>query len=283
MKIIICILLSALFAVSLVCGLGQLPFKNAILLDEGVSTPFAIDLNDSSQVTGDINVSLVTGEFNWIGYSSKTSINVNDVIFYQADESSLGYQDAKTNGWISGLNESVGTSVGIEATTLELYRAYWIDSTSAVKMTFPNVGGSNTSTATNISWSNLILDNGTNRLGIIEAGDEGWIDRFISYWDATEGIFGSIYVPQGGPPPEPLSDKIHLNTWEGMVILSNKPNIYLLFENKTIPPQNIIVRYDDKTAIIPQNHIERFDDGTIEISVPKNIFMRFFRWIARLA
>jgi len=47
-------------------------------------------------------------------------------------------------------------------------------------------------------------------------------------------------------------------------------------------PQNIIVRYNDQTATIPEDYIERFDDGNIEISVPKNIFKRFYRWIKSL-
>ena len=277
-KLMICILLSALFAVSLVSGLGQLPFKNAILLDEGVFNDFGIRLNDSFEVTGDINVSLVNDTLgnknrNFFGYSSKTSINVDDVIFYKQDGTSLDYQDAKTNNWIVAINESNEGVEGDEATTLNEYRTYWVKSFLAVNMTFPNVGGSNISVS--IPHGDLLFYNGTDYLFTVDAGTNGWIDTNIRYWEPTGGNSGTFRIIP--------TTKANLDTWLGHIIFSFKPTIYLLFENKTTPPQNIIVRYDDKTAVIPQNHIERFDDGTIEITVPKNIFMRFFRWIEKLA
>ena len=246
---LIIILLSALIAVSLV---SAIEFKNAILLEPDW-TFFGIRLNNSFEVTGDINKSLYnssTGLLNVIGYSSKTPINVDDVIFYKQDGSSLGYQDAKANNWIEGINETISISpieieVGDEVNTLVEYGAYCIKSYLSVNMTFPDVGGSNTSTATNISYNNLLVYNGTNYLNLFDAHDEGWIAEDIFYRE--NGETKRMYVPRGLEPP---ADKNHLNTWEGYYILSKKPNIYLLFENKTIPPPNkmIVQLKRDETA-----------------------------------
>ena len=276
MKKIILILLSALIAVSMVSGLEQLPFKNAILLEEGLNS-FGIRLNDSFEVTSDINVSLTnsstTSAYTMIGYSSKKSISVDDVIFYKQDGSSLTYQDAKANNWIEGINVSIGGNVGDEATSLEEYEAYWVKSFLAVNMTLPNVGGSNTSGT--IARDDLLFYNGTDYLYMLDAEsvEHGWVDS-PAVWDNLVG--------RGHQDFDFLSSGDNLNTWQGYVIFSHRPNIYLLFENKTIPPQNIIVRYEDDTATIPENYIERFDDGSIEITVPKNIFKRIYRWIANL-
>ncbi len=227
-KIYIIGLLALLLMIGMVGSVSAIRFKNAILLDELVFNDFGIRLNDSFEVTGDINVSLVNNtdngfNYNFFGYSSKNSINVNDVIFYKEDGSSLGYQDAKTNGWIEGINLSTGNIPLGEATTLTEYGGYWVRSFLAVNMTFPNVGGSNTSRT--ILMDDLLFFNGTDYLNMSEAESASWVD-FPKIWDA-EPLFGSQNF-------DALILGDDMPTWDGYIIFTFKPNIYLLFENKTL-------------------------------------------------
>ena len=224
------ILIIVCLIVLLSVGVSGIRFKNAVLLDEDVFTDFGVRLNDSFEVTGDINVSLVNNSdnsknYNFIGYSSKTSINVDDVIFYKQDGISNTYQNAKTNGWIEGINLSSEGVVGNEATTLTEYGAYWVRSFLAVNMTFPNVGGSNTSSV--LKYNDILFFNGTDYLNITDAGigSANWIDQGIQFWSPT-GIFGGSF--------DNINQGDNLNTWTGYVIFSFKPNIFLLFENKTL-------------------------------------------------
>lgn len=270
----ILILLSALIAVSLV---SAIEFKNAILLDEGVFNDFGIRLNDSFEVTGDINISLFncsagTGEgiLNFIGYSSSKSINVDDVIFYKQDGSSLGYQDAKTNNWIEGINESIeGFDVGDEATTLIEYGTYWVRSFLAVNMTFPNVGGSNSSET--IAYDDLLLYNGTDYLNMVNAGSEGWIQSTIQTWSFDSfGRTCPIMQVQ-------LIITGNLITWKGYLIFSNKPNIFLLFENTTITPDTFLIRLQTATSsdeiIIELKEDTKFGDLVKAIKILWRIYI----------
>ncbi len=236
------ILIGMLFVLSVLSiGIveGLTYFKNAILLDEGINT-FGIRLNDSFEVTEDINVTLLNDTPslapNLLGYSSKTNINVDDVIFYKQDGSSLGYQDAKSNNWIEGINLSTEGITGEEATILTEYNGYWITSALAVKVKFPNIGGSNVSKSTNISYKDVLLYNGTNYLNITSAKIEGWINsEIIIYWDdSANGFSNAVCALTGRGAPSPNCNKIHFNTWEGYIITTLKPNIHMLFENKTI-------------------------------------------------
>ena len=275
------ILLSALLAVSLV---SAITFKNAILLQKDTFNDFGIRLNDSFEVTGDINISLfnrsktapISGIGNDIGYSSKTSINLNDLVFYKEDGSQSDYQDAITNEWILSIRQFNFTkedgTFGVcdpliesgatacpewDKDTLDEYDSVWLTSYLAVKMKFPNVGGSNSSTLTNLSYSNITFYNGTNFLGITDALTEGWwgdptastnLD-FIEFFNEPDDIEKFVCLGTGGDFDIDCI-KTELNTWGGYRIYTNKSNIYLLFENKTIPPPNkmIVQLKRDETA-----------------------------------
>ena len=229
-KKIILVLLSALLAVSLVSGIE---FKNAILLNETGFTPFAINLNDSLQVTGDINVSLIAGT-NFIGYSSKNSINVNDVIVYNATDDSKSYQDAITAGWFDGINTSIGTTTGKEATTLSKYGAYWTTSITATKLQFTGVGGSDITQS--INYIDLLFYNGSTYLNGTDVANAGWlVTSLITTFEDND--FKSVCEKTGIGG----CDFTVLNTWQGYTINTQKPNIYLLFENKTIPPPDTLI------------------------------------------
>ena len=234
MKLIICILLSALFAVSLV---SAIQFKNAILLDEGFNT-FSF-YNSSCNTLNSFNISLVNDtnnadNLNFFGYSSDSSTNVEDIIFYKEDGTSDTYQNAKDNGWIISINESIDSTIntvsGSEINVLEKSKGYWIRSFLAVNMTIPNVIGCELSFP--YPHDSMIFFNGTNYLNIIDAETIGWVDNPLIWEPTNRGSADFEFVTSG-----------NLFTWTGYIIFSFKPNIYLLFENKTIPPpQGCIVQ-----------------------------------------
>ncbi len=255
----------------LVGSVSAITFKNAILLTEVDNwNHFGIRLNNSFEVTGDINVSLfnrsktapISGIENDIGYSSKTSVNLNDLVFYKKDGSQLGYQDAITNEWILSIrqpeiiNNGDGTFTGCnplvesgatacpewDKNTLDEYDFFWITSYLAVNMTFPNVGGSNSSTSTNLTYTNLTFYNGTDFLGILDARTAGWwgnpiastTQDFVTYFNEPDDIEKFVCFKVGLGSPNLNCKKTELNTWGGYRIYTNKSNIHLLFENTTV-------------------------------------------------
>ncbi|KKL25633.1 hypothetical protein LCGC14_2403330, partial [marine sediment metagenome] len=70
-----------------------------------------------------------------------------------------------------------------------------------------------------------IFYNGTDFLFMADAQSNGWVDTFPKVWNPTARFGGTF---------EDLNLGDNTTTWLGYPIFSFKPNIFLLFENKTI-------------------------------------------------
>jgi len=235
------IIISLVMISLMVTMISALPSKTVykyepVLLQEG-QNGIGIIPNYSTLSLGDYNVSLVNrsaGSSNLIGMSflnpNGRCVNLNDLIFYNYNGDSYNYQDAKTNNWIDAIEftDELDASGSMEKyNKLCSYEAFWIKSYLAVNMTIPNVYGS--PVGETFDWIDLRFSNGTDELGIVEAGGAGWVTTTLQYWGPDAfGDYQFRYIDAAG-----LSGKSTLSPLEGFFIRSYSDNIYLLTNNET--------------------------------------------------
>lgn len=214
-----------------------------VLLAEGWNG-VGIVTNYSTLVQGDFNVSLVndsgTGELNLLGMSFMTPngkcISLDSLTFWNSNDDSFNYEDAKTNNWIEPIEftENLDTTGEVEEfMKLCPYEAIWVKSYLAINMTVSDVYGS--PIGETYDWAKLRFSNGTDDLGIVEAGTEGWLSSTtLQTWNQTGSFLGNptygwIFIDNEGIP-------LHTNilaSWRGYFVNSLEDNIYLLTNNET--------------------------------------------------
>jgi len=208
------------------------------LLAEGWNGVAIIPYYENLSV-GDYNVSLVnktgTGTLNLLGMSFMTPNGkckpLSALTFWDADDNSYNYEDAKTNNWIDAIEftENLETTGCVEEfTKLCPYEAIWIRSYLAVNMTVSNVFGSPHET---FEWSDLRFRNSSgDEKTVAEADTADWIfgsgsAAKINYWSTTNNQFETVCVG--------ICDATTLNSWQGYFIYSNVDNLYMLTNNDT--------------------------------------------------
>ena len=222
-----------IFLVSLVTALpAKTVYKHEpVLMAEGWNGLGIIPDYDTL-VQGDFNLSLVnstSGAPNLLGMSFVTPngkcISLDSLTFWDVDDNSMNYQDAKTNNWIEPIEFDSGSGAsGVieEFTKLCPYESVWVKSFLAVKFTIPNVLGS--PIGETFDWADLRFSNGTDELSIGDASNAGWIDANLQYHNTTINSFEFIAE---------FEDKTSVDSWLGIRIFSFEPNIYLLTNNET--------------------------------------------------
>lgn len=207
-----------------------------VLLAEGWNG-LGIITNYSSLIQGDFNLSLVNstgGSLNLLGMSFMTPngkcISLDSLTFWDVDDNSMNYEDAKTNNWIEPIQftENLETTGEIEEfQTLCPYEAIWVKSYLAVNMTISDVLGSPIGETFN--WTDLRFSNGSEERGIVSAGAEGWVDTTLKYWNTDKNGFRDI----AGTDNIILGHKSTISSLEGVFVRSYQNNIYLLTNNET--------------------------------------------------
>jgi len=194
---------------------------------------------------GDFNISLVndssSGAPNLLGMSFTTPngkcIPLTSLTFWDSDDNSYNYEDAKTNNWIEPIEftENLETTGEIEEfNTLCPYEAIWIKSYLAVNMTVSDVLGS--PIGETFDWADLRFSNETDELNASDAQNANWWEGYVQYWDTDNRAFkyvcSSIWTGMGSAPSSDCLAN-SFNSYQGYFINSNFDNIYLLTNNET--------------------------------------------------
>ena len=217
-------------------------YENGYDLVEGWNA-ISIQLNETP-ASANINISLAnstTGSWNFLGYSSDDELLLTDLQFYDSSDTKKSYTQAITAGWIEEINSSQDglsslPNVGDGETIYYLKKgdAYWLKSISAVNISYEGVLSSDPTKTYN--WADLRFSNGTDELGIVDAGGELWIDYDnFNYWgyDGDVGLWIWRRVDGLGN-----NGKTTFSPLEGYFVYSNEDNITLLVGNEKTEPIN---------------------------------------------
>jgi len=186
----------------------------------------------------DRNISIHAG-WNLIGYSSNTTLALSDAKFINSTGDELTWNQAITNGHVQAYLAYYDSSPaslsdrkykylsavsGMDASSFEQGRGYWLYANDAGNLTLPGVGGS--TAGQTFPWSKLRFSNGTDELNITDAGlgGERWIEDTLKYWG---------WDPYKTPPGYKFLSLSsgNLNSWQGYFIWSHYDNITLIRQN----------------------------------------------------
>lgn len=141
----------------------------------------------------------------------------------------LSYYDSNPSTASQRKFKYVGTS-GVDDTALCAGKGYWIyvNQSGGGNLTLLSVGGS--ASGQTYSWSKLRFMNASGvEKNITQAGDAGWVETTLQYWNTDHEDFNLIL---GNPSSNPaLGQRSIIYPWEGIFINGLKDNITLIRQN----------------------------------------------------
>ena len=195
---------------------------------------------------GDVTVELASG-VNFEGFSAlRNCIQVTTLSFYDGTDTK-NYNDAVTAGWVSNFgvvqNDASQDTKKVQNNICPL-EAYWITTDRLLNVTYSGVYGS--PVGETFDWADLRLSNGTEELSYDEAHQApyDWVESVLRFYNTSTG--SDKFICKGIEFPYSSScQRTFAYSWEGLLIVSELDNIYLITNNET-EPCNVKVKCNAK-------------------------------------